>query len=78
MKNSLISKLLKETSLQIRLEVDNEFAFINLITELGFREDKMWEECEDPMLCKLMNLAHELAKRQIKTIKRWEKDGKPI
>jgi len=78
MKSDIISKILKETPLEIRLNVDNEFAFINLITELGFREDKMWEDCEDPMLRKLIMLANELTKRQIKTIERWEKDGKPI
>jgi len=78
MKSDIISKILKETPLEIRLKVTNEYAFINLITELGFREDKMWADEEGSISDKLFDLAHKLTQEQIETFNRWEKDGKPI
>jgi len=78
MKSDIISKILKETPLEIRLKVTNEYAFINLITELGFREDKMWADEEGPISEKLFDLAHKLTQEQIETFNRWEQDGKPI
>ena len=77
MKNELINNLLKSMDLESRLKVDNEFAFIELITLLGYREEKFWTEEEDEILGKLMKFAEVIAKRQVKTIKEWEKDGRP-
>lgn len=56
---SMITDWLKEnpTPLDIRIKVSNQMAFINLITELGYREDKIWSPDEDELLNKLMNLA---------------------
>lgn len=77
MKNELINNLLKSMDLESRLKIDNEFAFIELITLLGYREEKFWTEEENEILGKLMKFAEVIAKRQIKTVKRWEKDGRP-
>jgi hypothetical protein len=77
MRSPLIKKILKETPLETRLKVSNEMAFIMLITELGFRENKMWNE-NDPkemeLLGKLCKFAEEHTKNQMKTIEEWKKD----
>lgn len=77
MKNPLIEKILKETPLETRLKVDIELAFINLLTELGYRENKVWEDDEEDKLQRLFELANELTTSHLETIKEWEKDGRP-
>ena len=80
MRSKLIDKILKETPLAIRLKVSNEMAFIMLITDLGFREDKMWDESNEEdniLLAKLMKFAKEHTDNQLKSIERWKKDGEP-
>ena len=52
-----IRKLLEDIPLKTRLKVLNEMAFIDLITELGYREEKMWSDEEDELLSKLCKLA---------------------
>ena len=52
-----IAKILKDIPLKTRLKVLNEMAFIDLISELGYREDKMWTDEEDELLSKLCKLA---------------------
>lgn len=78
MRSMKIKQILKETPLKIRLQVGNEMAFISLLTELGFREDKMWEESENELLSKLMKSASEHTENQLKTIKKWQKDESEI
>jgi hypothetical protein len=70
-------KLLKEIPLKTRLKVSNEMAFINLIVELGYREDKMWTDDENELLAKLCGLAKEHTDSVLKEIEEWKKDGKP-
>lgn len=72
------TKTLKEVPLDIRLNVINEFAFIDLITELGYREEKAWTDEENETLSRLMNLAKKLTLRTLQEIAKWEQDGKPI
>ncbi len=64
----LIDSIREETSLETRLKVLNEMFFINLLSELGYREDKMWTSDENEMLEKICNLALKLAKYQIDDI----------
>lgn len=75
--SELFNKLLKETSLESRLKVSNETAFINLLTELGFREDKYWSDEENHILEKLCKLAKEHTDNQLETIKSCKNDGEP-
>ena len=63
-----IKELMKDIPLETRLKVSNEMAFINLIVELGYREDKAWTDDEDELLGKLMTLADEHTKSQMKYI----------
>jgi hypothetical protein len=77
MQENIISELCKKIPLETRLTVSNEMAMIDLLTELGFRDDKMWTKEEDPMLEKLCNLAKKWTKIQLDEIKEWEENGKP-
>ena len=52
-------------------------AFLNLITELGYREDKMWSSEEEEQLQKILDLASKHTKWILKEVKNWKKDGKP-
>ena len=72
------TKLLKETPLDIRLDVINDMYFIDLITELGYREEKAWTEEENEVLYKICKAARKHTLRILQTIQEWEKDGKPI
>ena len=76
----MINKILKETPLETRLKVSNEMAFIMLITKLGYRESKMWDENDEKdneILKILLSFATEHTKNQMRDIKEWEEDGKP-
>ena len=74
---NLIREITKNIPLKTRIEVSNEMAFINLITELGYREDKMWTDDENELLSKLCVLAQEHTDSILKDIEEWKKDGKP-
>ena len=52
-------------------------AFITLLSEVGFRENKVWSDEEDELLTKLCDLALKHTKHQLEQIKEWEKDGRP-
>ena len=71
------NKLVKEIPLKTRLKVTNEMAFINLIVELGYREDKMWTDDENEILSKLYLLAEEHTDSILKDLEEWDKDGNP-
>lgn len=70
---SMITDWLKEnpTPLDIRIRVSSQMAFINLITELGYREDKIWTPDEDELLNKLMNLAEKHTQDILQEIKEY-------
>ena len=70
-------KLVKEVPLKTRIKVANEMAFINLIVELGYREDKMWTDDENELLGKICVLAQKNTDSILKDIEEWKKDGKP-
>lgn len=77
MMSKVLEKIRKETPLKTRLKVSTEMAFINLISELGYRENKMWTEDENETLNKLCDLAKDLVNDHIKEFEQWQKDGKP-
>lgn len=55
-------ELYEDILLDVEIKVNIEMAFINLITELGYREDKMWTPEEQKTLDRLMELADEFSK----------------
>ena len=67
-KDNIIEKILSEIDLRTKLKVNNEFAFVNLLTELGYRKDKLWTDYENDMLDKIFDLASELADTQMEEI----------
>lgn len=71
-------KILKETPLNIRLSVSNYMAFVSLITELGYRDDKAWGEDENELHDKLTMCAQQHTIHQLDDIKGWINDGKPL
>lgn len=79
MRSKIAEKILKETPLEVRLKVSNEMAFIMLLSELGYRENKMWDESDEKemeILHKLCEFAKKHTASQIREIKEWEKDKK--
>jgi|AntAceMinimDraft_10_1070366.scaffolds.fasta_scaffold04588_2 hypothetical protein len=77
MENNFLSKAMKKIPLKTRLKVSTEMAFMDLIVELGYREDKGWTDEEDEKLQKLCDLASTLADHHIEEMNQWVKDGKP-
>jgi uncharacterized membrane protein (UPF0127 family) len=79
-KNSVIQKLLKETSLETRFYISIEMTFIKMLGELGFIENRPWDEdnVEDTkILSKIIETAKNESKYLITELKKWEKDGRP-
>ena len=68
---------IKTIPLKTRLEVANQMAFIDLLTKLGYREDKSWGDDEQDILLKLNESAKDHADWILAQIEKWEKDGKP-
>jgi len=62
------NELINNIPLETKIKVGNEMAFINLITELGYRPDRMWTDEENELLNKLLKLAGEHTKRQLKEV----------
>jgi len=77
MRSEICERILKSIPLETRLKVGNEMAFINLIVELGYREDRMWSDEEDELLTKLMDLAKQHTDDTLKEIESWKEDGCP-
>jgi hypothetical protein len=55
----MINEYIKNNSisLETRIKVSTQIAFINLIHELGYRKEGYWQPEEDELLIKLINLA---------------------
>ena len=69
MKSNILDRVLKRMKLTTKLKVLNEMAFIDLLTTLGYRENKGWTPEEDEILQKLMDAAKKHTEHQIEEIK---------
>jgi len=69
MKSKIFERIRKKTKLSNKLQVLNEMAFIDLLTVLGYRKDKMWTPDEDEILQKLIDYAKKHTKHQLDEIK---------
>jgi hypothetical protein len=77
----VITDLLKETSLEIRVKTSCWFALNDMIHESGARVESVWNESNprDVELMKILDTkTKELTEKILKEIKEWEEDGKPI
>ncbi len=77
MVSKIFEKRIKEIPLEIRLNVLNQMVFIDLLTEMGYREDVMWTEAEDEKLKILCESAEKATQEQIETFNKWLADGSP-
>lgn len=73
---NLISDWLEKnpTPLDVRIRVSTEIAFINLITELGYRKKGYWTPDEDELLNKLMDLAEKHTQDILEEINEFNKN----
>ena len=76
MRSKTVDRLLKEIPLKVRIRVANQMAFINLLSELGYRSG-YWTPGEDDKLKKLSELAEKLTEEHLNDIKEWQNDGCP-
>ena len=72
------TKTLKQVPLDIRLDVINDMYFMDLIHDLGYREEKGWTDEENEVLYKINKAVREHTLRILQIIQEWEQDGKPI
>lgn len=70
---AVLDRLRKKITLEMRLEASNTAAFIDLITDLGYRESKPWSSDEDDLLNEIVQRANKLAKQQLAEIEKWKK-----
>lgn len=66
---SALRKIREEIPLETRIKVATEMAFINLITELGYREDKAWTDDEKEISNKIRSLAVDFTKDLMEDVK---------
>lgn len=70
-KENLVDQILNNVPLETKVKVATEMAFINLITELGYRENKAWDEGNEEdmrVLKKLTSLAKEQTKHLLELL----------
>lgn len=75
--NLSIKEIMKSIPLKTRILVTVEMSLIDLLSEMGFRESKSWDDDESELRSKLRKHANEIAQRVLKDINEWEKDGEP-
>jgi len=68
-KNKTLNDLSKNVPLNIKIKVMNRMAFINLLSKLGYRENKRWGDDESERLNMLYNLSDELSEDILKLVK---------
>lgn len=70
MKLKNFHEILENIPLEISLQVSNEMAFIALLADLGFIEDRCWNETESDnlLLSKICQKAREHTAHQLKII----------
>lgn len=76
MKPELLKCISEETSLENNIKIVCEMAFITLLSDLGYREDKGWTDDEDELLSSLIDSAHNLASSIMQEIRDYEMSKK--
>ena len=73
MRSKVVDELLKEISLEDHIKTVCEMAFIDLLSDLGYREDEAWTDDEDELLSSLIDSAHNLASSIMQEIRDYER-----
>lgn len=73
MRSEIINKIMDAITIDTKIKIGNQMAFINLIHELGFRENKMWpsDEADHPdneLLKNIILLSDAHTERQMEKI----------
>jgi len=68
-KENIISQYYENIPLKTRIQVANEISFINIIHELGYREDKVWTKDDEDILNKILELAAKHTENILKEIR---------
>ena len=68
MKSKIAEDILNNILLETKIKISTEFAFINLIHELGFREEKYWSDGDVEILNKILELAKKHSENIIEII----------
>jgi len=69
----MINEIINNIDLETELKVLNEMAFIDLLSELGYREDAFWTPEEDDKLHKLCDLAQNHTKNILQIVEQYNK-----
>lgn len=75
MKSKVVERIMAKMPLETELKVSTEMTMMVLLSELGYREDKMWGPDEMDKLIKLNEIAEKLTQRHLEHIDKWIKDG---
>ena len=75
--NDRIRERAKRIPLRTRIKVDTMAAFINLLSELGYKR-LAWSGQDEEKLFKMSALAEKYTTEVLETIKKWEEDGSPV
>lgn len=70
----MIKDILDNLDLKTELTVLNEMVFIDLLSELGYREDKYWTPEEDPILQKLCDCAEKHTNEILKVVEKYKNE----
>jgi len=73
----MIDELLRSFPIKGRLDILNEMSIINMLVELGYREDRPWAIDEKEELENIIRYAKKMTKHQIEEFDQWEKDHRP-
>lgn len=68
MRSEILTKLMSEIPLSTTLKVYNQTAFIDFLSEMGVRENKMWTEEEHKLLERLSSFSDNHTKLIIKVL----------
>ncbi len=71
----MIDELLRSLPIATRLGILNEMMLINMLVELGYREDRPWAIDEKEELENIIRYAKRMTKDQINEFEQWEKDN---
>lgn len=75
--NSQLEERFKKIPLKTRLNILNQTTFISLLSELGYRGNKIWTDEEDDKFDKLIELANKHTEDILEEISEWIEDGEP-
>jgi len=78
MKSEIVNRIRMKIGLKTKLKISNQMAFISLITDMGYREDKMWSDEDEHILHKICKLADQHTQNQLELIEKHLNDFRVV